>query len=171
MPMLARAAGGIQDALQLAAGGNRGEVPRVGEDDVAPPAEPVLAELKYDGMRAQIHCLADGSVRVFSRNCEDKTAAFFEAGRLVLEAAGCVGGGERLAGRGERDAGSVHEAGSAQLFLPAILDGEIVAYEWEEAGRGDATPQIRLLAFQDLASGPRQGGSSKATSVVVKERK
>lgn len=50
-PMLAKICEGIPDALRQLSGD-------------------FLAEFKYDGMRSQIHLLPDGSVRVFSRNCE-----------------------------------------------------------------------------------------------------
>ncbi|KAK9865080.1 hypothetical protein WJX84_011403 [Apatococcus fuscideae] len=57
-PMLAKITEGIPDALKQLKG------------------QAFLAEYKYDGQRAQIHLLPDRSVRLFSRNCEDKTAAF-----------------------------------------------------------------------------------------------
>ena len=56
--MLAKITEGIPDALKQLKG------------------QAFLAEYKYDGQRAQIHLLPDRSVRLFSRNCEDKTAAF-----------------------------------------------------------------------------------------------
>lgn len=48
--MLAKICEGIPDALRQL----RGEF---------------LAEFKYDGMRCQVHLLADGRVKLFSRNC------------------------------------------------------------------------------------------------------
>ena len=42
-----------------------------------------MAEYKYDGMRAQLHLLASGDVRVYSRNCEDRTASFPDVVALV----------------------------------------------------------------------------------------
>ena len=54
--MLAKISEGIPDAIKQLKGA------------------PFLAEYKYDGTRAQIHLL-DNSVKVFSRNCEDKTGS------------------------------------------------------------------------------------------------
>ena len=31
---------------------------------------------RYDGQRAQVHLIKDGSIKIFSRNCEDTTARF-----------------------------------------------------------------------------------------------
>ena len=61
-PMLARPAAGLADAVRLATRQNA--------------SHKLLAEFKYDGIRAQIHILKDGSARVFSRNCEDRASSF-----------------------------------------------------------------------------------------------
>jgi ATP-dependent DNA ligase len=51
-----------------------------------------VAEFKYDGMRAQLHLLACGAVRVFTRGCEDRTAAFPDVVAAVrrIAQAGCA---------------------------------------------------------------------------------
>ncbi|KAK9840432.1 hypothetical protein WJX74_009841 [Apatococcus lobatus] len=68
-PMLAKITEGIPDALKQLKG------------------QAFLAEYKYDGQRAQIHLLPDRSVRVFSRNCEDKTAAFPDVVEVIQTSA------------------------------------------------------------------------------------
>ncbi|XP_057784284.1 DNA ligase 6 isoform X2 [Salvia miltiorrhiza] len=45
-------------------------------------------EYKYDGQRAQIHRLADGSIRVFSRNGDETTSRFPDLVEIVLDS--CV---------------------------------------------------------------------------------
>ncbi|XP_058179311.1 DNA ligase 6 isoform X1 [Rhododendron vialii] len=45
-------------------------------------------EYKYDGQRAQIHRLADGSVRVFSRNGDETTARFPDLVNIIQESCG-----------------------------------------------------------------------------------
>mmetsp|Transcript_29278 Transcript_29278/g.52390 ORF Transcript_29278/g.52390 Transcript_29278/m.52390 type:complete len:608 (-) Transcript_29278:2357-4180(-) len=57
-PMLAKPSKGLEEVLKRFTG--------VG----------FTCEYKYDGMRAQIHLLQDGSVKLFSRNAEDFTEAY-----------------------------------------------------------------------------------------------
>ncbi len=61
---------------------------------------PVISEYKYDGIRAQIH-LTPGLVKIFSRNLEDVTRFFPE----------------------------LEKEGLSISSVPAILDGEIIAYD------------------------------------------
>ena len=68
-PMLAKISEGIPDAIKQLKG------------------EPFLAEYKYDGTRAQIHLLPDNSVKVFSRNCEDKTVSMPDVVAAIQAAA------------------------------------------------------------------------------------
>jgi DNA ligase-1 len=63
-PMLARICEGLPDGLRLLGPG------------------PFLAEYKYDGQRAQVHLLPGGQVRLFSRNCEERTQVGVGAGRV-----------------------------------------------------------------------------------------
>ena len=95
-PMLASITTGVADAAAKIRGA-----------DDAGEAEPAfLAEYKYDGVRAQIHLFREGvftkneaashqagafSVRVFSRNCEDRTEAFPDVVEAFLE---CAKGGD-----------------------------------------------------------------------------
>ena len=68
-------------------------------------ASPAQVEDKYDGMRAQIHCgdpCQPGHVRIFSRTREDATASFPELAEWF-----------------------------ASVDTPAILDGEILAWNFD----------------------------------------
>ena len=67
--MLAKICEGIPDALRQLGG------------------SAFLAEHKYDGQRAQIHLLPGGQVRVFSRNCEDRSPSFPDVADAVRAAA------------------------------------------------------------------------------------
>ena len=67
--MLAKISEGIPDAIKQLKGA------------------PFLAEYKYDGTRAQIHLLPDNSVKVFSRNCEDKTVSMPDVVAAIQAAA------------------------------------------------------------------------------------
>lgn len=46
----------------------------------------ILCLCRYDGQRAQIHMLSNGSVRIFSRNGEDNTARFPDVADIVRSA-------------------------------------------------------------------------------------
>ena len=67
--MLAKISEGIPDAIRQLKGA------------------PFLAEYKYDGTRAQVHLLSDNSVKVFSRNCEDKTVSMPDVVAAIQAAA------------------------------------------------------------------------------------
>ncbi|KAL3698658.1 hypothetical protein R1sor_012734 [Riccia sorocarpa] len=68
-PMLAKITNGIPDLLKRFEG------------------QSFTCEYKYDGQRAQIHMLADGSFRIFSRNCEDTTGRFPDVADICRVAA------------------------------------------------------------------------------------
>ncbi|GAB4816048.1 hypothetical protein N2152v2_003094 [Parachlorella kessleri] len=118
-PMLAKITEGIPDAIKQLKGA------------------PFLAEYKYDGMRAQIHMLPGGQVKVFSRNCEDRSAAYPDVAVHIREAA---------------------QGGSTSL----VVDAELVAIERDPEG---GPPRIR--AFQELATRARGDVELAAISVAV----
>ncbi|HXM21007.1 MAG TPA: ATP-dependent DNA ligase [Terriglobales bacterium] len=129
--------GDIGETLQLAAKGNMGEA---GLSDVkmrlfhplgfmlASPAQSAeeglsyfknaLVEDKYDGIRAQAHC-SGGEVRIFSRTRDEITESFPELP-------------DALAG----------------LPQDAILDGEIVAWNYLAAESGEAGRALPFSALQ-----------------------
>ncbi len=45
-----------------------------------------VAEMKYDGQRAQIHAIKGGRVQIFSRHCLNTTAAFPDVVAVVQNA-------------------------------------------------------------------------------------
>jgi hypothetical protein len=98
-----------------------------------------VAEYKYDGMRAQLHLLASGDVRVYSRNCEDRTASFPDVVALVKALLGddCV----------------ETEGGQSRTL---IADAELVAVDAKTG---------RLRAFQELAT--RKRGETTVAEVTV----
>lgn len=107
---------------------------------------PFFADYKYDGQRAQIHRLSDGSFKLFSRNNTDITAQFPD----VIEYAGlALAIGDEAAG-----------AGTAVSF---VVDAEIVPV--------DPNDPDRLLPFQVLSTRSRNkygrpmnsGGGPQAT--------
>ncbi|KAK7340918.1 hypothetical protein VNO77_21636 [Canavalia gladiata] len=71
-PMLAKITNGIPQALKLFQN------------------KAFTCEYKYDGQRAQIHKLVDGSIRVFSRNGDESTSRFPDLIDIIKESCKCV---------------------------------------------------------------------------------
>mmetsp|Transcript_11931 Transcript_11931/g.38151 ORF Transcript_11931/g.38151 Transcript_11931/m.38151 type:complete len:638 (+) Transcript_11931:39-1952(+) len=83
--------------------------PTTGVTEVLNRFEGVLftCEYKYDGERAQIHLLADGSIRIFSRNLEDNTTKYPD---VIAELRQAI----------------------APSVSSCIIDAEVVAYDREK---------------------------------------
>lgn len=108
-PMLAKISEGIPDAIKQLKGA------------------PFLAEYKYDGTRAQIHLLPDSTVKVFSRNCEDKTASMPDVVAAIQAAA---------------------KGGSTSL----VLDAELVAVDRADNNRLKAFQELSTRARGEIAA-------------------
>ena len=125
-PMLAKISKGFEDVLE-----------QMRDEKEA------LVEWKYDGMRAQIHANKTGldpgattsnTIKVFSRNMEDRTSSFPDIIEPILQAMG-------------------------DKISSCILDGEIVAIKWN-----DCRSTYTIRAFQDLSTRPRVAGNEKNLS-------
>lgn len=141
-------------------------------------ASSFLAEFKYDGVRGQIHLVPpsqgeavgarrEWSVKIFSRNCEDRTQAFPDVIAAMMEAAAGGVGMERQRGprsglgvcgaRGVRgDDGSVGDRSWGGGGL--VVDAEIVGIDRSTG---------KLKAFQDLSSRARGAVTEAEVAVDV----
>ena len=79
-PQLAKVAHGIDDVLSFfsAADDNADDDDDKNVIDPDTKSVEVLAERKYDGMRAQIHMMPNGTCCIYSRNCDNVTPRFPE---------------------------------------------------------------------------------------------
>jgi DNA ligase 1 len=96
---------------------------------------PAQIEDKYDGMRAQIHCgdpAQPGRVRIFSRTRDDVTASFPELAEWF-----------------------------AAIDQPAILDGEILAWDFEEERA------LPFTALQPRLGRKRVTAAMRSTAPVI----
>jgi DNA ligase 1 len=123
-------------------------------------------EFKYDGERAQIHQMADGQVKVFSRNLLETSSKFPEVPRFVQQAADAA-----VLARNEQGAEDDHdedtpsnsdydnaaETGS-EAVTSFVLDAEVVAYN----------PKTKqLVPFQVLSTRKKTEESSETAKVQV----
>ena len=106
-------------------------------------------EYKYDGERAQIHLLSDGSVRIFSRNLEDNTGRWPDLIAFLGQTCNAkkyLGGssssssssssGDGVVGGGGGEGKSVGDLPPVTSF---IIDSEVIAWDVENE---------KLLPFQ-----------------------
>ena len=133
--MLANPTRGVDHILQL-------QRECVGKDGIA-------AQYKYDGVRAQIHVLPDGSARVFSRHNENVTERFPDAIRSTIEAE-----------TAKRASKSEPSCGDRRCF---IIDAEICGVE----RASDGSAGYRLTAFQKLSTRARKGPAAAAGKSTV----
>ena len=101
---------------------------------------PPTQRYKYDGERAQIHMLPDGSVKIFSRSLEDNTTKFPDVCRKMRQLCGV---GKPM-------------APTAETF---ILDSEIVAWNTETG---------KILPFQQLSTRARKGVEEEDIKIQVR---
>lgn len=89
-------------------------------------------EYKYDGERAQIHKLPDGSIKIFSRNSEDNTSKYPDLIKTLHEVVFLV---------------AFHPQNISPDVETCILDSECVAWDREAQ---------RILPFQVLSTRARK---------------
>lgn len=84
--------------------------------------EDFTCQIKYDGLRAQLHRLSDGSLRVYSRHLEDTSSQWPDLNEYLLESVNVK--------QDERISQGLASAAAKEKFLPFIIDAEVVAIEW-----------------------------------------
>ncbi len=104
-------------------------------------------EYKYDGERAQVHLLPDGSVKIFSRNSEDNTEKYPDLRDIILKAV-------------NDNVTETTESGlTKRLVESCIIDAEVVAFDREKNC---------LLPFQVLSTRKRKVESGEEDNQKVK---
>ncbi|KAH9281818.1 DNA ligase 1 [Echinococcus granulosus] len=114
-------------------------------------------EYKYDGERAQVHLLLDGSVRVYSRNQEDTTSKYPDIVNSLVDS---VLKNAKLTDEACKLLGSIdttaHEENSSLTTF--ILDSEAVAWDVNAA---------QILPFQVLSTRKRKDVQEEDVKVRV----
>lgn len=109
-PMLAYPTKGIHEVLK-----------RFEEADIA-------CEYKYDGERAQVHILDDGSLRVYSRNSENNTSKYPDVIEFLQELLHLK---PKKDTKKDVEVMEVEETAKFKV-TSAIIDAEVVAYDTEK---------------------------------------
>ncbi|VDK40785.1 unnamed protein product [Taenia asiatica] len=114
-------------------------------------------EYKYDGERAQIHLLLDGSVRVYSRNQEDTTSKYPDiVNTLVANVLQNIKLTDEVSKLLSSIDATAHEANSSVTTF--ILDSEAVAWDVDAA---------QILPFQVLSTRKRKDVHEEDVKVRV----
>lgn len=174
-PMLAKPTKGIREVLERFEG------------------IPFTCEWKYDGERAQVHVMEDGSVKIFSRNSEDTTSKYPDVGLALKMAMGRIpsepiypttgpaaASAAASAGAGAAAAEGAASAPLAPFFSPA---GEAAASSSSSSSAGPRVPVSScvldgeavaydrdrgvLLPFQVLSTRARKDASLENIKVQV----
>lgn len=141
-------------------------------------------EWKYDGERAQVHILDNGTVKIFSRNSEDTTSKYPDLGIALKMAMGRLpaepiyptsssssatsASSASASGEVVTDVSSLTNSSSSSSaaapttaripIVSCVLDGEAVAYDREKG---------QLLPFQILSSRQRKDATLDSIKVQV----
>lgn len=140
----------------------------------------LTCEYKYDGERAQIHILEDGSIKIYSRNSENNTSKYPDVIEFLKEHLKFVGGDDSKKKKSDqKEAKSKDEEESEEKkegeendeekettsgerkVRSAILDAEVVAYDIEKH---------IIQPFQKLTTRKRKVNKNKNTFNLNKNR-
>lgn len=138
-PMLAKPTKSIQEVLKRLNG------------------QEFTCEFKYDGERAQVHKMTDGTLKVFSRNLLETSNKYPEVPLFVEEAAqAAVTARKATAEAGVEDQGDGN--GDEQPVQSFVMDAEVVAYN-QKTGQ--------LVPFQVLSTRKKTEESAETAKVQV----
>jgi DNA ligase-1 len=112
-------------------------------------------EYKYDGERAQIHILEDGSCQVFSRNSENNTSKYPDMIQSLQEILNLKTSKKKAVEEEDKPSES---AENKKIVTSAILDAEVVAYDLEKKV---------ILPFQVLSTRKRKDANVNEIKVQV----
>lgn len=108
-------------------------------------------EYKYDGERAQIHILENGSIQVYSRNSENNTSKYPDIIEMLKDLL-------HLKSSKKESTDDNKETKTQPQIVTAVLDAEVVAYDLEKD---------LILPFQVLSTRKRKDANSAEIKIQV----